>query len=52
MLKLNPILFCLSLVFVFGARAADTNSLVWHKATDRVDADIRGERLCEKSIIG
>ena len=27
------------------ARAADTNSLVWHKATDRVDADLRGMAL-------
>ena len=26
-----------------SARAADTNSLVWHKAADRVDADIHGE---------
>ena len=27
------------------ARAADTNSLVWHRATDRVDADVRGMAL-------
>jgi hypothetical protein len=27
------------------ARAADTNSLVWHRATDRVDADVRGLAL-------
>jgi hypothetical protein len=45
MFKLRQILFCLSLAFVFTARAADTNSLVWHKAADRVDADIRGEAL-------
>jgi len=29
----------------FTARAADTNVLVWHRAADRVDADIRGEPL-------
>jgi Subtilase family len=45
MLKLRGILFCLLLASVFGARAADTNSLVWHKADGRVDADIRGEAL-------
>ncbi len=45
MSKLRQILFGLSLAFVFGARAADTNSLVWHKTADRVDADIRGEAL-------
>jgi hypothetical protein len=45
MFKLRQILFCLLLAFVFGARAAGTNSLVWHKAADRVDADIRGEAL-------
>ena len=28
-----------------SAGAADTNMLVWHKAADRVDADIRGEPL-------
>ena len=28
-----------------GASAADTNLLVWHKAADRVDADIHGEPL-------
>ena len=31
--------------FCLCARAADTNSLVWHKATDRVDADLRGMPL-------
>jgi hypothetical protein len=36
---------CLWLVLAFEARAADTNSFVWHKATGRVDADIRGEAL-------
>jgi len=28
-----------------GARAAETNTLVWHKAAGRVDADIHGEPL-------
>jgi hypothetical protein len=28
-----------------GARAAETNLLVWHKAASRVDADIHGEPL-------
>jgi hypothetical protein len=28
-----------------SARAADTNTLVWHKTTDRVDADVRGMAL-------
>jgi hypothetical protein len=39
---------CVGLCLAFGpvaARAADTNSLVWHKATDRVDADVRGMAL-------
>ena len=31
--------------FSLWARAADTNSLVWHRATDRVDADVRGMAL-------
>jgi hypothetical protein len=39
---------CVWLWLAFGlvaARAADTNSLVWHKTTDRVDADVRGMAL-------
>ncbi|HXR03809.1 MAG TPA: S8 family serine peptidase [Verrucomicrobiae bacterium] len=41
------ILFSLLLACGSGARAAETNSnlLVWHKAADRVDANIRGEPL-------
>jgi Subtilase family len=39
------VLVCLWLAAGFSARAANANSLVWHKATDRVDADIRGEAL-------
>jgi hypothetical protein len=31
--------------FCVWARAADTNLLVWHKATDRVDADVHGMAL-------
>jgi Subtilase family len=38
-------LVCLWLAFILSASAANTNSLVWHKAADRVDADIRGEAL-------
>ena len=45
MSKIRPILFCLLLVFSLNAGAADTNSLVWRTATDRVSADVRGERL-------
>jgi hypothetical protein len=42
----KKIAVCLFLAaFCVGARAADTNSLVWHKATDRVDADLRGMAL-------
>ena len=39
---------CVWLCLAFGPvalRAADTNSLVWHKTTDRVDADVRGMAL-------
>ncbi len=42
------ILFCLLLACSltgFGARAAETNSLVWNKTAGRVDADIHGEPL-------
>ena len=45
MLKLRQITFCLLLAFSLSASAENTNSLVWHKAADRVDADIRGEAL-------
>jgi Subtilase family len=45
MFKPRHILFYLLLAFAFGARAADTNLLVWHKAADRVDADVRDEAL-------
>jgi thermitase len=45
MFRLRYILFCLLLAFAFSARAAGTNSLVWHKAADRVDADVHGEAL-------
>jgi len=38
-------LVCFWLASGFSAHAANTNSLVWHKAADRVDADIRGEAL-------
>jgi hypothetical protein len=38
-------LVCIWLISGFSANAAGTNSIVWHKATDRVDADVRGEAL-------
>jgi hypothetical protein len=43
MSKVSSILFCLLLAF--SLRAADTNSLVWHTANDKVSADIHGELL-------
>ncbi|MGO8837984.1 MAG: hypothetical protein ACLQQ0_11230, partial [Limisphaerales bacterium] len=39
---------CVCLWFASGlvvSRAAETNSIVWHRATDRVDADVRGLAL-------
>ena len=45
MFRLRYILFCVLLASAVGASAAGTNSLVWHKAADRVDADMRGEAL-------
>ncbi len=39
---------CVGLCLAFGpvaARAANTNSLVWHRSTDRVDADVQGMAL-------
>lgn len=36
---------CLWLFSGFSALAANTNSIVWHKAADRVDANVRGEAL-------
>jgi hypothetical protein len=42
----KKIAVCLFLAaFCLCARAADTNSLVWHRVTDRVDADVRGMAL-------
>jgi len=32
-------------VFCLSVHAAETNSIVWHKAADHVDADIHGEPL-------
>jgi thermitase len=45
MSKVRHILFCLLLAFSLNASAADTNSVVWHTATDRVSADVHGELL-------
>src|ERR1017187_4490920 len=42
----KKIAVCLFLAALsLSAGAADTNSLVWHRATDRVDADVRGMAL-------
>jgi len=39
-------IFCLLTAgFCLAAGAADTNSLVWHKPADRVDANVHGEPL-------
>lgn len=38
-------IFCLLLAGSLGARAAETNVLVWHNAAGRVDADLHGEAL-------
>jgi len=45
MSKIRSILFCLLLAFSFNASAANTNSVIWHAATDRVSADLHGEPL-------
>ncbi|MGH7990064.1 MAG: S8 family serine peptidase, partial [Limisphaerales bacterium] len=45
MSRVRLILFCLLLAFSLSANAANTNSLVWHAATDRVSANIHGEAL-------
>jgi hypothetical protein len=42
---IRPIVFCLLLAFSLKAFAADTNSIVWQTASDRVSADIHGEAL-------
>jgi hypothetical protein len=45
MSRVRQFLFCLLLASALGARAANTNSLVWHTATSQVSADIQGEAL-------
>lgn len=45
MSRIRPILFCLPFALSLGAVAADTNSIVWQAATDRVSADVHGEPL-------
>lgn len=45
MSKCGRVMLSLLLASVFGARASNTNTLMWHKAADRVDADIQGEAL-------
>jgi len=54
MLKLCS-MFLLVAAFSLNLFAADTNSLVWNKATDHVDADLRGMALwplLEKIAVG
>jgi hypothetical protein len=45
MTRVRHVLFCLSLAFFLDARAANTNSLAWHAASDSVSADVKGELL-------
>lgn len=45
MFRLRQLGFCLLLGLNMSVRAAETNSLVWHKTIDRVDADVTGETL-------
>ena len=45
MSKMRSVFCLLFAALSLSAGAADTNSLVWHKATDRVDADVRGMAL-------
>lgn len=45
MFKPRQILFCLLIASALAAGAANSNSLVWHRADDRMDADIRSEPL-------
>jgi hypothetical protein len=45
MSKIRPLFICLMLAFSPGAGAADTNSIVWQTASDRVTADVHSEPL-------
>ena len=45
MMQVRLYIFCLLLACGLSACAAETNVLVWHRATDRVDADLHGEPL-------
>jgi hypothetical protein len=45
MSKVRAILFWLLLALSLKAKAADTNSLVWHVSTGRVSADLHDESL-------
>jgi hypothetical protein len=45
MIRIRHMVSCLLLLCSLGARAADTNLLIWHQAASRVDADIHGEPL-------
>ncbi|MEI9865423.1 MAG: S8 family serine peptidase [Limisphaerales bacterium] len=45
MLRIRHLWFCLLLAFAFAMQAANTNSIIWRSTTDKVSADLRGERL-------
>src|SRR5579871_3539605 len=45
MVRLRQFGFGLLLAVAFNANAANTNSLIWHKPADRIDADVNGETL-------
>src|SRR5882757_10592316 len=45
MFRIRYICCCVLLVSALWANAASTNSIVWHKSADRVDADVSGLSL-------
>src|SRR6266705_3298547 len=45
MFNIRHIWICLLLASALMAHATNTNSIVWHKAADRVDADVRSMKL-------
>jgi hypothetical protein len=45
MFKMCQLWVCLSFALCLSANAVQTNLLVWHKAADRVDADVHDETL-------
>ncbi|MEJ0089189.1 MAG: S8 family serine peptidase [Limisphaerales bacterium] len=45
MFCIRHLCFFLSLAFTLAATAANTNSIIWRSTTDKVSADLHGERL-------